>query len=103
MKRIVNALEKAAADTARSVQRQLRRSALEHGWDPKVVANTRVVYKDNQYSVVVSPKYADKAFVHEFGNENEQPTAVVRKLNNRMGTTEKSLLDNLHKHLGGIL
>lgn len=103
MKRILEVKDKAAADTARFMQREIRRSAKEHGWDPSVVKNTFVKYEDNAFKVHVTPEYADKAFVHEFGDENNQPTAVIRKYNNNSGKAEKALLKSIYAHLGGKL
>jgi hypothetical protein len=103
MKRVLHAIEKAAAETTHFMQRDLRASALKHGWDRKVVNDTQVKYAEGKFSVHVSEKHGDAAFVHEFGDDNRPPTGVIRKFNNHTGPTEKTFLTSLAKHLGGKL
>lgn len=68
--------------TAQELTSELRERALASGWDKDVVDNIRVEYKDQKMGVHVHPDYADRAFKHEFGSVNSQPTAAIRKLNN---------------------
>lgn len=103
MKHILEAAKKAAGDTAHFIQRDIRRSALEHGWDPEVVKNTHVKWEDNKFAVHVAPEHADKAFVHEYGNETNQPTAVIRKYNNHSSAAGNAFLKSMYRHLGGKL
>ena len=103
MKHILDAAKKAAGDTAHFIQRDIRRSALEHGWDPEVVKNTHVKWENNKFEVHVAPEHADKAFVHEYGSEDAPPTAVLRKYSNQPQAAGNAFLKSMYRHLGGKL
>jgi len=103
VKHSINAAHKAAHSTAEFMTGELRRSALEHGWHPDVVANMHVNYDGEEFKVHVHPEYRDRAFVHEFGDENNRPTAVIRKYDNDGFNYSQVFHMHLSKHLGGIL
>lgn len=102
MKKLASAISKAAQDTAHFMQREIRHSARIHGWDEDVVRNTFVSYKDGKFSVSVSDSHADAAFVHEYGDESNRPTSVLRRYDhdNRAGT---AFVKSLNRQLGGKL
>jgi hypothetical protein len=100
VKHLLAAVEKAAQDTAHYMQREIRNSAREHGWDDKVVHNTHVDYKDGEFNVNVPKKYANQAFVHEFGSSATRPTAVIRKYENN-NTAGAAFTKSLNRHLRG--
>lgn len=103
MKRYVEAAHKAAHDTARYMTADIRHSALEHGWHPDVVSNTKVHYEEGKFNVKVHNGYGDDAFRHEFGDEENRPTAVVRKYANNTHQAQRAFLMSAWKHLGGKL
>jgi hypothetical protein len=82
VKKLLEAADKAKQDTARYMTAQLRRQALHHGWDADVVSTLHVSHADGKFSAQVHPDHADRAFVHEYGNEHVRPTAVIRKFMN---------------------
>lgn len=90
MKKLANTLHKAKQDTARFMTQQLQQHVLQHGWDADVAANLHVVHKDGRLVTEVHPNYADRAFVHEYGNETQRPTAAIRKYANNSITAEKA-------------
>lgn len=83
MKRVIEKAEKSAHVAAAHMEADLRRSALEHGWHHEVANSLTVNYHEGQFKVHVPEQYADKAYVHEFGDQNTLPTGVIRKYNNR--------------------
>jgi hypothetical protein len=100
--RLRQATKSAATNTAAFMTQQLRQSALDHGWHPDVVANMEVRHTDGKFNVHVAKEYKDRAFVHEFGNEHTQPTAVVRKYGNDTKTAQKFFMLSTDKHYGGL-
>jgi hypothetical protein len=100
VKQLKAAVNKAKEDTAVYMTAELRRNALSSGWHPEVVANMSVVHDNGSYKVTVHPDYTDRAFVHEYGNENSSPTAVIRKYSNN-NTHGKAFKTLLTKHYGG--
>ena len=98
MKKFLDAAHAAAGDTARFMTGQLRHHALNHGWDADVVANTHVVFEDNKFSTHIHPDYVDRAFVHEFGNESNRPTAVIRKFLNNDATSKQAFMISMNNH-----
>jgi hypothetical protein len=101
LKSILNNIQKASHDTAQFIEGQIRQSALDHGWDKKVVDNTHVRFQDNKFSVYVHDKYVGNALTHEYGNETSRPTAVIRKYDNNPTGAGANFIQNLEKHMGG--
>lgn len=95
MKKLLAASQRAQQDTARYMTRQLRNSALNAGWDADVVQNLHVVNEDGKFQTKVHPDYADRAFVHEFGNETTRPTAAIRKFGNDGDAYDKAFMVSL--------
>jgi hypothetical protein len=101
LRSILNNIHKASHDTAQFIEGQIRQSALDHGWDSKVVENTHVRFHDNKFSVYVHDKYVGNALTHEYGNETSRPTAVIRKYDNNPTGAGANFIQNLEKHMGG--
>jgi hypothetical protein len=101
LRSILNNIQKASHDTAQFIEGQIRQSALDHGWDKKVVDNTHVRFQDNKFSVYVHDKYVGNALTHEYGNETSRPTAVIRKYDNNPTGAGANFIQNLEKHMGG--
>jgi hypothetical protein len=100
VKQFTEAIHKAAADAAVHMTANLRASALEHGWDSDVVSHIRVNYGEGKFSLDVHPEYKDRAFVHEYGNEQVRPTAVLRKFEHQVSGSSKIFNQRFSKHLG---
>lgn len=73
---------RSTAQAAKTMQRDIRRSAIQHGWHPDVVNSLSVEHGDSGFEIKVDPKHAQAAFIHEYGSETQQPTAVIRKYDN---------------------
>lgn len=100
MKSILNNINKAAHDTAQFVESQIRQSALDHGWDEKVVENTHVRFQNNKFNVYVHDKYVGDALTHEYGNETKRPTAVIRRYSTTPAGAGENFIKSLGKHMG---
>jgi hypothetical protein len=74
--------KKASKDTATSMTMELRKNALNAGWEKDVVDNMKVKYGKSGFKVRIHPDYQYRAHVHEYGTETKKPTAVIRKYNN---------------------
>lgn len=94
------AISNASIDAAVFMTHQVRQTAVQHGWDPEVVAGLRVEHSGDKFSVKAHPDVADRAFVHEFGDEATLPTAAVRKYANQIGNTGTFLAKSISYHYG---
>ena len=103
VKHIIEALHRAAADSAKAVTSDVQSHIRKAGWDEKVIKNTAVTYKDGQFSAKVSGKHSDAGFVHEFGDENHPPTAALRKYKDPSAEVHAALAGHLENHLKGLL
>ena len=101
MKKLLETISKAAQDTAAHAEKELRSSALEHGWSKRVVNNMHVRYIGGKFNVYVHDKVADEAFVHEHGDETQRPTAVVHKFNSNPEGAGTAFANSFKKHMGG--
>jgi hypothetical protein len=98
VKRLLDITKRAAQDAALVMTHQLQTSALQHGWDADVVANTRVVFEDGKFSTQVHPDYAERAHKHEYGTEDTRPTGVIRKAVNNPKTGHDVLMSSINHH-----
>lgn len=101
MRSILKAAEKAAHSTAEQITKNVRNQALASGWSPEVVSNVSIKHVNGSFKVEIHPDYADRAFVHEYGDETTPPTAVLRKHANNKAETTKVYNEMLKRHFGG--
>jgi hypothetical protein len=91
----------AVKSTEGTLTQQLRDSASKNGWHPEIVNGLRVAHDGEKYSVVVNPEHADRAFVHEYGDETNKPTAVIRKFSDDTANIHSVYLSHLNDHYRG--
>lgn len=91
-------LERAAHETAAYMTADLQNRAHEHGWDEDVANSIRVHYEDGKFKAKVAPEYSERAFKHEYGDENNPPKATVRKYDSS-SSAEDAYMISLHKHV----
>lgn len=103
MENIIAAIEQAAHDSAVHLTADLRERALAAGWHPEVATNLHVSYDGESFKAHVHPDYADAAHVHEYGDENKRPTAVLRKFAKETHNSGRVMAHNLSRHVGGLL
>lgn len=101
MKRYLDALSKAKADTAAYMTFDVRKSARAHGWTPEEAAALRVRHTDGSFGVHFEGPHAEAARTREYGTETEKPTAVARKYGHSHEAAAKFLAQRINKHLGG--
>jgi glucose/arabinose dehydrogenase len=96
VKKLLEATQKAKQDTARYMTAQLRKQAVHSGWDPEVASTLHVAHEGGKFTAKVHPDYADRAFVHEYGDENVKPTAAIRKFMNDPKHTNDAFMVTLN-------
>lgn len=94
------ALYKSGDETAMFMSSRLRNDATELGWSQDVVGNLMVEHNDGEFKVQVHQDYRDKALDLEYGTPTQQPTAVIRKFNNRYHDFDKFLIKRAGHHVG---
>ena len=102
MKKLLEASHKAKQDTAAYMTAQLRRQALHNGWDADVVSTLHVTHADGKFAAQVHPDHADRAFVHEYGNETVRPTATIRKFMNDPENVNSAFMVTLNRRWKAI-
>lgn len=101
MKKLLEATQKAKQDTAAYMTADVRTRALNDGWDPAVVANLRVEHGTDGFQAKVNAEHGEAAFKHEFGDEDNRPSATVRKYANDSHASAQAFMSSLNKHFGG--
>lgn len=97
MKKLIEATQKAKQDTARYMTAQLRNHAIQNGWDADVADTLQVTHENGKFVAKVHPDYSDRAFVHEYGDENVKPTATIRKFMNDPKVVNDAFMVTLDK------
>jgi hypothetical protein len=76
----------------------LRQRALSSGWHPDVVENMHVQFGDEGFKVNIHEDHAEKAWIHEYGNETSRPTALLRKYANDDSDAKNMFMSNVIHH-----
>ena len=99
IKNFKSALRAASHETANYMTGHLRAEAEASGWPENITRRMRI---DGSFKVHVHDSH--KAEVHnlEYGTPDTQPTAAIRRFNNRTHESEKFLAGRLSKLLGEI-
>ena len=103
MKHVLKAFPQAAAEAARSMTFDIRKSALDHGWHPEVANSLFITHDGSSFRVHVPDQHKRTVHELEYGTETQRPTAVIRKFNNRPEFMEKALLKSLSRITKGKL
>lgn len=103
MKHIYNAIHTAANHSALYMEHELKTSAIQHGWHPSVAAGLHVDYEGGEFKVSVDEDKHTQAHIHEYGDENTRPTAVIRKHGNDQRMGQKAFIASLERQLEGWL
>lgn len=102
IKAFKDALHHASNDTSRLMTAQIRSEAHASGWPSSVIRRMKVTHKDGSFDVHVHEKDYDKALDLEYGTPDTQPTAALRRFNNRTHDAEDFLLGRISKALGDM-
>lgn len=98
-KKLTDALNQASHETTRLLSAHLRTEVRKSGWSNDVVSSMNVTYGKDGFTSNVSKKYFDKARDLEYGTPSTQPTAAVRRFNNRTAEAEHFLVNRLYSHI----
>lgn len=101
--KVTDALNKASHETTRLLSAHLRTEARKSGWSNDVVNSMNVTYGKDGFNSHVSSKHYEIAQDFEYGTPDTQPTAAVRRFNNRTAEAQHFLINRLHKHLEDLL
>jgi len=98
-KKVNDALTKASHETTRFLSAHLRTEERKSGWSDDVVNSMHVSYSKDGFASHVSKKHFAKAQDLEYGTPDTQPTAAVRRFNNRTAEAQHFLVNRLFKHI----
>lgn len=97
-----NAVTKASLETSRLLSAQLRKEARASGWPSDVVRGVNVAYHDGEFKVNAHKNLYNKVLDLEYGTPDTQPTAAIRKVNNRTAAAESFFVGRLSHMLGDM-
>lgn len=101
--KVTDALNKASQETTRLLSARLRTEARKSGWSNDVVKSMTVVYGKDGFTSHVSNRHYKTAQNLEYGTPDTQPTAAVRRFNNRTAEAQDFLIKRLYKHIEDAL
>jgi hypothetical protein len=101
--KVTDALNKASQETTRLLSARLRTEARKSGWSDDIVKSMTVVYGKDGFTSHVGKKHYVKAQDLEYGTPTTQPTAAVRRFNNRTAEAQDFLVKRLYKHIEDAL
>jgi hypothetical protein len=103
LKRIKDALHKASGDATHLMSAHLRSEARASGWPEHIVRTLRVSHNNGEFHIHAHPDHHAEIQNLEYGTPSTQPTAAIRRFNNRQSQSEHFLLGRAMAHLGGKL
>ena len=101
LKKVSAALHTASIDTSRLMSAKLRSEARASGWPDDVTRGLHVRYEDGKFNVYSHPEHRDQVLNLEYGVPGTQPTAAIRRFNNRQHESEKFLINHVRHQLRG--
>ena len=101
IQQLKTSLHKASLDTTRLMSAHLRSETRASGWPERVVRGMHVTYDDGKFSVKSHPDHKAEVLNLEYGTPGTQPTAAIRRFNNRQSESEKFLMSRTMHHFGG--
>lgn len=96
---INKAIQRASQETTRYLSAQLRSEARASGWPSDVSNSLYVSYGKNGFSSHVAKKHYEKAMDLEYGTPDTQPTAALRRLNNRTEQASQFLVNRIFQRI----
>lgn len=80
----------------------LRAEAQASGWPSHIVRGLHVTHSDGSFTVNVHKDHRAEAMNLEYGTPDTQPTAAIRRFNNRQKEAEKFLIARASQHWSKI-
>ena len=99
LSKIKTSLHKSSVETTRMMSAHLRAETRASGWPEHIVRGMHVSYSDGAFSVHSHPDHRDEILNLEYGTPNTQPTAAIRRYENRTAEAERFLLGRTMHHL----
>jgi hypothetical protein len=96
---VKDSLNKATLETTRMMSAQLRAEARASGWPSHIVRNLYVSHTDGGFSVHAHKDHRSEVLNLEYGTPSTQPTAAIRRYENRTADAEKFFLGRTMKHI----
>lgn len=97
-----HAVKSASHETTRLMSAHLRSEAQASGWPSHVSRTLRVTHSKDGFQSHVSEKHHAEALNLEYGTPSTQPTAAVRRFNNRQAEAEHFFVNRLEQHFGDL-
>jgi hypothetical protein len=103
MDELKQALQSTLHQLVVQMSEQVKHHALSDGWEPEVASALNVTHDGNNFSISIDDQYADRAFIHEFGDQDNAPKATLRKFGNQNGSAEATALALFDKFVSRVL
>ena len=103
IKKARESLNRASVETTRFMGAHLRSEARASGWPEKIVRNLHVRHSDGAFTIHGNPTHKTEILNLEYGTPDTQPTAAMRRFNNRQQEAEKFMLARTMQHMDGYL
>ncbi len=103
LKKARESLNRASVETTRFMGAHLRSEARASGWPEKIVRNLHVRHSDGAFTIHGNPTHKTEILNLEYGTPDTQPTAAMRRFNNRQQEAEKFMLARTMQHMDGYL
>ena len=103
LKKARESLNRASVETTRFMGAHLRSEARASGWPEKIVRNLHVRHSDGVFTIHGNPTHKTEILNLEYGTPDTQPTAAMRRFNNRQQEAEKFMLARTMQHMDGYL
>jgi len=103
MDELSQALKSTLHQLVLQMSEQVKHQALNDGWEPDVASALGVEHDGNKFSITVDDQYAARAFVHEFGDQDNPPKATLRKFGNQNGSAEATAVVLFDKFVSKVL
>jgi hypothetical protein len=81
----------------------LRSEARASGWPEKIVRNLHVRHSNGAFTIHGNPDHKTEILNLEYGTPSIQPTAAMRRFNNRQQEAEKFMLARTMQYMDGYL
>jgi hypothetical protein len=101
MKALRKAIEASLGATATFMSAELRKSAVERGWDNDAAMGISVTNDGYKFKANIDNSVSEKVFISEFGSLDNRPNAVIRNYANRPSDAGSFMLKMVKKNLGG--
>jgi hypothetical protein len=101
MKELRKAIEASLGATATFMSAELRKNAVDRGWDNDAAMGISVTNDGYKFKANIDNSVSEKVFLSEFGSRDSRPNAVIRNYANRPSGAGSFMLKMVKKNLEG--